>query len=123
MAKAFFPSNHTYTESDIATLWNEGSLTLGAPVRFDSMNADGPDYSENYSYSLTYKGRAIAVLHIHYNSNDSTSLRTAQIGQVKLKQSDWGSLLDRGAPATMIAAARAKHPAPAPVCPHCGVVH
>lgn len=134
-AAPFVPAPAEFLAADIVSYWNRGLLTLGAPARYDSFNADGHSYTQNYSYSLTYLGRQIGVLHVHYNTDDPAAVSTAVIGQIKLKRSDFGALLDRGAPAGMIATARAKHPAPVaaapaapaaavvPVCPNCGGPH
>lgn len=105
-----FPASKTdFTASEIETLFSEGQLVLGAPNRYNSWNVDGPSYSQNYSYALSYNSRVIAVLHIHYNTNNASDVKTAGTGLVKIKKSDFGATLAYDASAGLKAAARAKH--------------
>lgn len=106
-----FPASKTdFTAGEIETLFAEGQLTLGAPARYDSLNLDGVSYSQNYSYTLSYAGRVISVLHIHYDTNNPSDVRTATIGLVKIKKGHWDrAVVAYAASAGLIAAARAKH--------------
>lgn len=85
-------------------------MTLGAPARYESWNVDGASYSQNYAYNLTYNGKVIGVLHIHYNTNNASDIKTATIGLVKIKRTHMSrDVLAYGASSGLIAAGRAKH--------------
>lgn len=110
LAPSFFPSTHAFSAAEVETVFQEGQLALGAPRRFDALFLEGTAYSQNYAYDLTYNGRVIAVLHVHYNTNTASEVRnTATVGASKIKASDFGATLSYNPSPGLIAAARALH--------------
>ena len=109
-ALSFFPSTHVFSAAEVESLFAEGQITIGAPHRYDAIFLEGTAYSQNYSYTLSYNGRVIAVLHIHYNTNTASEVRnTAVVGLSKIKSPDHVSTLSYGASLALINAARALH--------------
>lgn len=112
LPRTSFPASKTdFTASEIETLFSEGQLTLGVPRIFPSLFLEGRSYSQNYAYDLSYNGKVIGVLHVHYNTDNPSEVKTAYVGLSKIKKADRDRVpLAYSASSGLIAAARTKHP-------------
>lgn len=91
VAAPFFPPNYKFTAKDIDDLAKDDHLTLGnaRPMGVNVNLEKGTSYSQNYAFDLIFKNKTIAVMHLHFNTDDRTKVSRANLGASDLKESDY----------------------------------